>query len=63
MFIIFAVIYTTGGVAFLLYGSGNPRKWATFKSKQTKQSREIEPLTTMSHQAENSSTAKTIDTK
>ena len=37
LFMIFAVIYFIGGVAFLVLGSGEPRKWATFEAQEKRQ--------------------------
>lgn len=61
LFIIFSIIYTIGGIPFLLYGSGVPRKWATFNSNKIQQSPEVEPLTILPHQAETSPATKTTN--
>jgi MFS family permease len=37
LFMMFAIVYFIGGIVFLLYGSAVPRKWATFKPRNTKQ--------------------------
>lgn len=61
LFMIFSIIYTIGGIPFLLYGSGVPRKWATFNSNKTQQSPEAEPLTISPHQVEISPARKTTN--
>jgi MFS family permease len=37
LFILFAVIYFIGGVAFVILGSAKPRKWATHKAQQNQE--------------------------
>ena len=63
LFITFAVTYTCGGVVFLLYGSGVPRKWATFKTNQAKSDEEAQPLTTLSSPTDIPQTEKKSNTE
>jgi uncharacterized membrane protein len=44
LFMLFAIMYTFGGVIYLIFGSAVPRKWATFKSEIAKQNEEKEGL-------------------
>ena len=57
LFILFAMVYTFGGIIFLIFGSAVPRKWATFKSETTKQNEEKEGLTMVPLQTTESSSA------
>jgi len=36
LFILFSIIYFIGGIVYVLFGSAEPRKWATFKAAQGK---------------------------
>jgi len=37
LFVMFGVVYFIGGLVFLLFGSGVPRKWAKFQKENNKQ--------------------------
>ena len=50
LFILFSIVYTIGGVVYLIYGSAVPRKWATLKTEQSKQNEEDQALTTIPQQ-------------
>ncbi len=40
----FGIVYFIGGLVFLLFGSGVPRKWAKFQVKNQQQQQEEEKL-------------------
>jgi len=35
LFVMFGIVYFIGGIAFLLFGTAVPRKWAKFQSAET----------------------------
>ncbi len=37
LFLVFSVVYTIGGIIFILWGSAVPEKWATFKAQEQEQ--------------------------
>jgi MFS family permease len=37
LFILFSIVYFIGGIVYLLYGSAEPRSWATFKAHDEQQ--------------------------
>ncbi|CAF3185752.1 unnamed protein product [Rotaria socialis] len=41
LFIIFGIVYFIGGLIFLLFGSGVPRKWARFQSAAAQEEKKI----------------------
>lgn len=40
LFVMFGIVYFIGGLVFLLFGSGVPRKWAKFQVKNQQQQEE-----------------------
>jgi hypothetical protein len=56
LFVLFTIVYTFGGVIYLIFGSAIPRKWATFKPETSKQIEEIKAITMLSRQTKGSST-------
>jgi len=45
LFVLFSIVYTIGGTIYLFYGSAVPRKWATFKSEESKKNEASEDST------------------
>ncbi len=45
LFILFAFVYTIGGIVFVIFGSGVPRKWAVSNPEKLKANEEAETLT------------------
>jgi MFS family permease len=43
LFIIFAIVYFIGGLAYVILGSAEPRKWATFKALEKQQNNDKIP--------------------
>jgi MFS family permease len=56
LFILFSIMYTIGGIVYLIYGSAVPRKWATFKSETVKQVEEVEAIPMLPRETNGSST-------
>jgi hypothetical protein len=44
VFLITAVVYLVGGLAFIIFGQGETQKWAKQKEKRTENSEELYPL-------------------
>ena len=42
LFLMFGIVYLIGGIAFLLFGTAVPRKWATFPTSHAKQEKELD---------------------
>jgi hypothetical protein len=55
LFILFSIMYTIGGIVYLIYGSAVPRKWATFKSETVTQIEEIKVIERLARETNGSS--------
>ncbi len=63
LFILFAFVYTIGGIVFVIFGSGVPRKWAVFNAKNLKANEETETLTKLPPQTNDPSFVEEPKTK